>query len=110
VVDCGVQSDGPRQRAATAAAPISALLQSIKPQARAVEVVPSPPPPAKEVERASAQHMDLKPHQVTMVVMMMMMMMMMMTMMMATTTIPTFRDPCPFRCSCPAPTTNAPNY
>ena len=70
VSDSGVQMDGPRQRAATAAAPISNLLQSMKPQsARPVDVVPPTRPlsPVKaEVESMpSKQHMDLRPHQVT---------------------------------------------
>ena len=70
VSDCGIQSDGPRHRAATAAAPISNLLQTMKPVAsRAVDVVSTPRSlitVAPEVEAPPPkQQMDLRPHQVT---------------------------------------------
>lgn len=70
VSDCGIQSDGPRHRAATAAAPISNLLQSMKPVAsRVVDVVSTPCSliaVAAEVEAPPPkQQMDLRAHQVT---------------------------------------------
>ncbi len=73
VSDTGMQSDGPRQRAAAAAAPLSMLLQTMKPQtARAVDVASAPhmsTQMSSEVEDAPAkQHMDLRPHQVRLAV------------------------------------------
>ncbi len=64
VSDCGVQAQGPRQRAIAAAAPISNLLQTMRPQtARSLDVLPSPQSVAVEAPLPTVQ-MDLKPHQV----------------------------------------------
>jgi hypothetical protein len=66
VSDCGIQADGPRQRASAAATPIANLLQSMKPQsARTVDMVSAPHAAAVAVESAQPkQQMDLKPHKV----------------------------------------------
>jgi hypothetical protein len=66
VSDCGIQAYGPRQRATVAAAPISNLLQTMRPQtARSLDALPSPQPAAAEAEAPQPSvQMDLKPHQV----------------------------------------------
>ena len=71
VSDCGIQSDGPRQRASAAATPIANLLQSMKPQsARTADAGCAPLAAAVEVEAVQPkQQMDLKPHKVMPVVM-----------------------------------------
>ena len=70
VSDCGIQAYGPRQRAAAAAAPISNLLQNMRPQtARAAEMALASNTVAAEVVTPitpiPSVQMDLKPHQVT---------------------------------------------
>ena len=68
VSDCGIQADGPRQRASAAATPIANLLQSMKPQsARTVNMDSAPHAAAVAVEslqQQPKQQMDLKPHKV----------------------------------------------
>jgi hypothetical protein len=66
VSDCGVQSDGPRVRASAAAAPITSLLQTIKPQsARVFEAAEKQPVVASEtLTNQPRQQLDLIPHKV----------------------------------------------
>ena len=68
VSDCGIQADGPRQRASAAATPIANLLQSMKPQSSRTVNMDSAPHAAavavESVQQQPKQQMDLKPHKV----------------------------------------------